>query len=66
MRRDRENVNGRSYNLPMHVAHGANEGDVTCHYDADRGMANVPPYAEGRFGRRAEGVKTQAQSLCEN
>lgn len=69
MRRDRENVNGNAYDLPLHVAYGSNEGDVTCHYDADRGRADIPPYDQQRgFGRR-EGYPEaygQAQSLCEN
>lgn len=68
MRRDRENVNGRSYNLPLHVAYGSNEGDVTCSYDPDRGLASIPPYDATRgFGRRERGsYGNQAQTLCEN
>ena len=42
MRRDRENVNGNTYNLPMHVSHAGNEADVTCRYDSQRNIAMVP------------------------
>jgi hypothetical protein len=67
VRRDRENVNGRSYDLPLRVAYGTTEGDVTCRYDIDRGLANVPPYEGGRaFGRRGSGAYNQAQTMCEN
>jgi hypothetical protein len=60
-------VNGRSYNLPLHVAYGSNEGDVTCSYDSDRGLATIPPYDAGRgFGRRQRASYDQAQTLCEN
>ena len=48
MRRDRENVNGNSYSLPMHVSHGSTESDITCSYDYQRGVATVPRWA----GRR--------------
>lgn len=56
MRRDRENVNGSSYQMPMHVSHGSNESDITCNYDFQRGVANVPPWAaqqgvNGRYDR---------------
>lgn len=67
MRRDRESVNGRAYNLPLHVAYGTNEGDVTCQYDVDRGLATVPPYAEGRGFGRHEGMDgSRAEQMCTN
>lgn len=59
MRRDRENVNGRSYNLPLHVAYGSNEGDVTCSYDPDRGLASIPPYD----ATRGSGVGSAARTV---
>jgi len=74
MRRDRENVNGGTYQLPMHVSHGTNESDVTCSYDTQRGVASVPPWVDrnginngintnGRYGRSGP---ERAQRLCEN
>ena len=67
LRRDHENVNGRSYDLPLRVAYGTNQGDVTCRYDLDRGLADIPPYDGGRgFGRRNQPGYDQAQRLCEN
>jgi hypothetical protein len=66
-RRDRENVNGTSYNLPMHVAYGTSEGDVTCRYDADRGRADIPRYDQrSGFGRRGDVAYNQAQTLCQD
>jgi hypothetical protein len=79
MRRDRENVNGGTYQLPMHVSHGSNESDVTCSYDTQRGVATVPPWvdrngntdsrnanvANGRYGR-GRASPERAQRLCEN
>lgn len=68
MRRDRENVNGSSYELPMHVAHGSNESDITCSYDYQRGVATVPPWVAqqaipgGRYARSYE----RARRACEN
>lgn len=42
MRRDRETMNGNTYNLPMHVSHAGTEADVTCQYDPQRNVAMVP------------------------
>ena len=42
MRRDRQSVNGNTYNLPMHVSHAGTEADVTCQYDPQRNVAMVP------------------------
>lgn len=42
MRRDRENVNGNTYNVPMRVNHGGTQADVTCQYDSQRNIAMVP------------------------
>src|SRR2546423_1916209 len=47
MRRDQENVNAGTYQLPMHVQHGTTEADVTCNYDANRGVATLPPWDDG-------------------
>jgi hypothetical protein len=67
VRRDRESIDGRAYQLPMHVAHGTTEGDVTCRYDMDHARADVPPYAGGRgFGRGVDAQYGQVQTLCEN
>jgi len=77
LRRDRETVNGGSYQLPMHVSHGNNESDLTCSYDAQRGIATVPPWADrnggynngtiGNNGRHAgRNSPERAQRLCEN
>src|SRR5690242_10570769 len=70
MRRDRENANGGSYQLPMHVSHGSNESDITCTYDYQRGVATVPPWVarqeanNGRYDRG--GYSDRAQRVCEN
>jgi hypothetical protein len=77
MRRDRENVNGNSYQLPMHVSHGSTESDITCSYDYQRGVASVPPWAtrentsNGRYdrddrNRRGGNYTDRAQRVCEN
>ena len=75
MRRDRENVNGGSYQMPMHVSHGSTESDITCNYDMQRGVASVPPWAaqqtvNGRYDRddrRREGnYNDRATRVCEN
>ena len=72
MRRDRETVNNGAYQLPMHVAHGANESDVTCSYDTQRGVATMPPWGAvdqnlnaNRYGRGRNSPE-RAQHLCEN
>ena len=71
LRRDRENVNNGTYQLPMHVSHGSNESDVTCSYDTQRGVATVPPWLDrdnnnnGRYGRGNNSMN-RAQRLCEN
>jgi hypothetical protein len=67
MRRDRENVNGNSYQLPMHVSHGSNESDITCSYDFQRRVANVPPWA-GQTVANGPGSRymQRAQRTCEN
>lgn len=61
MRRDRENQNGTSTELPMHVLHGGSEADVTCRYDAQRGVADLPRWedranqnGDRRYGRRGD------------
>jgi len=78
MRRDRENVNGSTYQLPMHVSHGATQTDVTCSYDMQRGVATVPPWVDRNginnginqgtntgYGRGRNSPE-RAQRLCEN
>ena len=57
MRRDRESVNGNTYNLPMHVSHAGTEADVTCQYDPQRNVAMVPRWDDqnrrpGEYDRR--------------
>jgi hypothetical protein len=44
LRRDRENVNGNQYQLPLHVSHGTTEADLTCRYDVNAGTADLPPW----------------------
>lgn len=76
VRRDRENMNGNQYELPMHVSHGSNESDITCSYDMQRGVATVPPwearqqasgrYDRGRYDRGRGGYTDRAQRVCEN
>ena len=73
MRRDQENTNGNVYQLPMHVAHGASEGDVTCRYDVNRDVADLPRWddREGRRHGRPRGhalsdAQLQAQQECQN
>jgi len=78
MRRDRENVNGSTYQLPMHVSHGSTQTDVTCSYDMQRGVASVPPWVDrnGINNGINQGINTangrgrnspeRAQRLCEN
>ena len=74
MRRDRENVNGGTYQLPMHVSHGATQSDVTCSYDYQRGVASVPPWIDrtGNLGNGNNGSARgrlspeRAQRMCEN
>ena len=79
LRRDRENVNGSSYQLPFHVQHGTTEADVTCNYDSNRGIAVLPPWDDrsDRVGqitdartRRATNAMTreqyEVQRACEN
>jgi hypothetical protein len=81
MRRDRETVNGSSYNLPMHVSHAGAEGDVTCRYDTQRGVADMPRW-ENRQGynngqidngnrrgdreARMQEMTQNAQNACQN
>ena len=82
MRRDRENVNGNTYNLPMHVSHAGTEADVTCRYDAQRNIAMVPRWDDqnrrpGEYDRddrgrlsqsngQYSGMDQQAASMCQN
>ena len=77
MRRDRENVNGGTYQLPMHVSHGATQTDVTCSYDMQRGVASVPPWVDRNINNgmnngintaygRGRNSPERAQRLCEN
>ena len=69
MRRDRENVNGSSYQLPMHVSHGSTQSDVTCSYDMQRGVASVPPWVDRNRTDNLRNGRTspeRAQRLCEN
>jgi len=68
LRRDRENTNGAAYQLPMHVAHGASEADVTCTYDTRRGVATLPPWVEpgGSPRRYSRTSPERAERLCEN
>jgi hypothetical protein len=71
MRRDRENINGTAYQLPMHVSHGSSEADVTCSYDTQRGIATLPPWVEPgnqqqRQQRYARTSPERAERQCEN
>lgn len=77
MRRDRESVNGSSYQMPMHVSHGSNESDITCNYDMQRNVASVPPWdqrqnvSNGRSDRddrrgREGNYTDRAQRVCQN
>jgi hypothetical protein len=69
MRRDRENVNGGSYQLPMHVSHGSTQSDITCSYDTQRNVATVPPWVareETNNGRYARNYTDRATRVCEN
>jgi hypothetical protein len=69
MRRDRENVNGGSYQMPMHVSHGSTQSDITCSYDMQRNVATVPPWVareEANNGRYAGNNYTdRATRACE-
>ena len=78
MRRDQENVDGGQYQLPMHVQHGTTEADVTCRYDTNRGVAELPawddragrvgrnPWDRDRGGNRLSEAQYQAEQACEN
>src|SRR5206468_10907620 len=67
-----ENVINGTYRLPMHVSHGSTETDIACDYDAQRGVASVPPWVDqngnnrGRSGRGGRTAPERAQRLCEN
>jgi hypothetical protein len=80
LRRDQENLNGSQYQLPMHVSHGSTEADVTCRYDTQRGVADLPQWdaranrvssvygdsrVPGRVNRLSEG-QLEAQQECQN
>lgn len=71
LRRDRETANGMSTELPMHVSHAGTEADVTCRYDAQRNVADLPRWEDrqnnnGRgFGRGQEIAQT-AESACQS
>jgi len=69
VRRDRENVNGSTYQMPMHVSHGSNESDITCNYDMQRNVATVPPWVareEANNGRNSRNDYTdRATRACE-
>jgi len=82
MRRDRESVNGNTYNMPMHVSHAGTEADVTCQYDPQRNVAMVPRWDDqnrrpgdydrddrGRLNQgngEYSGMDQQAASMCQN
>ncbi len=72
IRRNPETVNGSEYQLPLHVAHGATETDVTCRYDTQRGVAEMPAWND-RPGRvpmqnseRLSRTQLEAQEACQN
>jgi hypothetical protein len=67
LRRDQENANGSSYDLPMHVSHAGTETDITCSYDSQQGVATIPAWdpRNNRAFERGQDVQ-QAQGLCEN
>ena len=52
VRRDSVRANGATYELPLHVTHGAGEADVICRYDTKRGVAELPKWDE-RTGQPA-------------
>ena len=73
LRRDRETVNGTSYNLPMHVSHAGTEADLTCRYDTQRGVAELPRWEDRmsngngrRFDRSTQGLAQTAQTSCQS
>lgn len=52
MQHDSARTRGTTYELPLHVTHGASEADVTCRYDIERGTAALPAWDE-RTGQPA-------------
>lgn len=52
VRRDTAKMNGTTYELPLHVVHGAREANVICRYDTKRGIAELPRWDE-RTGQPA-------------
>jgi hypothetical protein len=70
MRRDREVANGSSYDLPLHVSHAGAQADITCRYDAQRGIADLPRWEDrltaGHRFDRTESMAQSAQTTCQN
>ena len=72
IRRNPETVNGSEYQLPMHVAHGTTEADVTCRYDTRRGVAELPEWNDRparvpvRESERLSRMQLEAQQACQN
>jgi hypothetical protein len=72
IRRNPQTVNGSEYQLPLHVAHGATETDVTCRYDTQRGVAELPPWNDrpdrfpARTSERLSQTQLEAQQACQN
>jgi hypothetical protein len=68
VRRDRERMNGASYELPFHVAHGTTETDLVCKYDDQRHVAALPAFetlhlAAARTPVGSEGVARRCESF---
>ena len=72
IQRNPASVSGNEYQLPMHVAHGTTEADVTCRYDTSRGVAELPAWNDRPAGvpeRAAEQLtrtQLEAQQACRN
>ena len=70
LRADTAKTQGTTYELPLHVMHGAGEADVICRYDTERGVAELPQWDEragqparthrGNAGRRTTGMSREA------
>ena len=68
IRRDPEKLNGASYELPFHVAHGTTETDLVCRYDDQRHVAALPVFetlhlASGHTAVGSEGAARRCESF---
>jgi hypothetical protein len=72
LRRDRETTDGSSYQLPLHVSHAGTQADVTCRYDTQRGVAELPRWEDrqqnvpSRVQPGLGGADQTAQQACQN